>query len=88
MLYKCSTGAFNSIKESHRRSQEAQSRVDQTTDTIRHSESVREQVEELIRDKQSEFDRDFNSNEGSLKDLDVGVGNLSSRIVELNNIVS
>ena len=82
-----SVGAFNSTKESQRRSEEAQIRVDATTDTVAESADTRKEMEDLITDSKDEFDRKFNENEKNLKDIDNKLEEMDDNLVDLNEQV-
>ncbi len=85
--YHRMTGAYNSTKESQRRSLAAQSRVDDTENTVRESEYVRNQVEDLIADNQDDFDRQYQDNEQSVRDIDTQLDRLDDKITDLNGMV-
>ena len=81
-------GAFESIKESANRSQVAQRHVDSTTRIIRQSESVRQQADSLIRNRKNDFDRIYNKNEVTVRDINVTLSEFRRKIVDLNDVVS
>lgn len=80
-------GAYNSTKESQRRSAAAQAKVDRTDRIIRDSEYIRNQVDDLISNRQDEFDRQFRENEQSARDVDNQLNRLDDKIVDLNEMV-
>ena len=81
-------GAFNSTKESQRRSRVAARKVDEAGGLVRDSESIRQQVDDLLDDRQDEFDRQYRQNEGDLQDLNDQVLRLDDKIIDLNEAVS
>jgi hypothetical protein len=82
------SGAANSIRDSYRRSADAQRVVDSTTDIVRQSQAVRRDVDALISRRQSEFDRNYGSNEDMLTDINVRLDSFRGKIRDLNNVVS
>ena len=82
------TGAFNSTKESQRRSQVAATKVEGAGGLVRDSESIRQQVDDLLNAQQDEFDRQYRQNEGDLRDINDQVQRLDDKIIDLNEAVS
>lgn len=81
------SGAYNSTRDSYRRSMDAQRRADLTTDTVRSSQQVRQSVDQLIRAHQSEFDRHYDSNEVLLRNLTTHLDQFRNKIRDLNDVV-
>jgi len=81
------SGAFNSTKESHRRSIDAQVKVEDALDTVTESEDVRLEVDVLIANNQAEFDMKYQQNEESLREIGSQVDLLNDRIADINDIV-
>ena len=55
---------------------------------VRDSESIREQVDELLNAQQDDFDRQYRENEEELRDLNDEVQRLDDKIIDLNEAVS
>ncbi len=87
IVSSCILGAFNSTKESERRSRAAQRKVDDAGGLVRDSESIRQQVDDLLSAQQSDFDRQYRENEGALRDLNDEVQRLDDDIIDLNEAV-
>ena len=66
----------------------AQRRVDSTTRIIRQSESVRQQADSLIRNRKNDFDRIYNKNEVTVREINVTLSDFRRKIVDLNDVVS
>ena len=81
-------GAFNSTKESRRRSRLAARKVEEAGGLVRDSESIRNQVDELLNAQQDDFDRQYTKNDEELKDLNDEVQRLDDKIIDLNEAVS
>ncbi len=81
-------GAFNSTKESERRSRAAQRKVDDAGSLVGDSESIRQQVDDLLNARQSDFDDQYRENEENLRDLNDQVQRLDDDIIDLNEAVS
>lgn len=81
------TGAFNSVRESYNRSLMAEQKTDSTTQITRRSEAVRRQADDVIRTRKAEFDRQLDTNEMSIRELNITVTGISRSIVDLNQIV-
>lgn len=82
------SGAFNSVRESYNRSLIAQQTADSTAYVVRRSEAVRNQADEIIRIRKDEFDRQIDTNEMSIRDMNITITGISRSIVDLNTIVS
>lgn len=80
-------GAFNITKEAQIRSQEAQTIVDGTKDTIDDSENVRSRVEKMLEENEEEFNRKLSENQDDLDDLNEEVTELSDKITDINMMV-
>ena len=81
------SGAYNSIRESYERSLSSQRRVDGTTDTVRSSQQVRHDVEELLRRRQDQFDHGLGANNVSLANVSVRIDRFRVEIRDLNDLV-
>jgi len=81
------SGAYNSIRESYERSLSSQRRVDGTTDTVRSSQQVRHDVEELLRRRQDQFDHGLGANNASLANVSVRIDRFRVEIRDLNDLV-
>jgi len=81
-------GAFNSVRDSHSRSQIAQQKVDSTTSTVERSRTVRTRAEDVMRTRKAEFDRQINHNDQRIRDVNITIYDISRNIVDLNDIVS
>lgn len=55
---------------------------------MRDSESIRNQVDELLNAQQDDFDRQYTKNDEELKDLNDEVQRLDDKIIDLNEAVS
>ena len=55
---------------------------------VRDSESIRNQVDELLNAQQDDFDRQYTKNDEELKDLNDEVQRLDDKIIDLNEAVS
>ena len=82
------SGAYNITRESLRRSQQAEQKVDDAMDTVADSERVRQGVDDLLNRGQQEFDRKYQDNEDSIAQIKGGVFDLNDKIVDLNEVVS
>ena len=80
-------GAFNITKEAEKRSREAQQVVDGTSRHLAESEQVRQRTEDLISQRQADFDEQLERNKQSLDSLDSDVSELSGRLADINNMV-
>jgi septal ring factor EnvC (AmiA/AmiB activator) len=80
-------GAFNSTRESQRRSQLAQRKVDGTQSTVDESMKTRDVVERMIEDNEDSFNQKITENQQDLDEVDGQIGGLEDKIAELNKIV-
>ncbi|XP_069142073.1 laminin subunit beta-1-like [Argopecten irradians] len=80
-------GAFNITKEAQQRSQMAQAKIDSTENTMRESERIRQETEQLLADGQDRFDNQIEENRNNLASLDASVSGLSNRIADINEMV-
>ena len=81
-------GAFNSTRESLRRSRAAEYKVDGTEDTLRTSENIRQRADDLIEQNEDQFYRQYDENERELDTVKDEVERIDDKIVDLNEIVS
>ena len=87
-MYLPAAGAYNSIRESYERSLASQRRVDSTTDTVRSSQQVRRDVDELLRRRQDQFDNGLGANNVSLTNISVRIDRFRGQIQQLNDMVT
>lgn len=80
-------GAFNITKEAEKRSREAQQVVDGTARRLAESEQIRQRTEDLINQRQADFDDQLERNRQNLDSLDSDVSDLSARLSDINNMV-
>jgi methyl-accepting chemotaxis protein len=81
------SGAMQNIRDSYERSLEAQRVVDSTSYVRRQSESVRRDVDTLIRQRHQDFDRNFGTNDVTLRNISVRIDRFSDDIRDLNDVV-
>lgn len=82
-----STGAFNSIKDSQRRSEAAQKKATDSTIVVDESKDVRQETEDTIARGKADFERDSERNEEALKKLEDDTNSIFGRLVDLNDQV-
>lgn len=61
--------------------------VDGTNRYLQDSENVRERVEKMLEENMEAFNNSLETNQKSLKDLDMDVMELSGQIAEINTMV-
>lgn len=81
-------GAYDSIRDSHNRSTNAQKKLDLADAIFVQSEDVRAEVDKLIQDSKEENDKRFDENDNKLDDLKNDLNKINGEITELNDIVS
>jgi len=80
-------GAYNSTKQSGRRSLEAQHKVDNTESIVQQSATTRDNTEALITNQQDRFDEQYHQNEKDIHDIDIQLERLDEKITGLNTMV-
>jgi len=80
-------GAYNSTKESQRRSRDAAKKVEDAGSLVRDSEVIRGQIDDLLDSRQDDFDQQYRENENNLRDLNNQVQRLDDKIIDLNEEV-
>jgi len=81
-------GAYDSIRDSHNRSINAQRKVDSSDVILDRSEDVRDEVDKLIQEHTDNFEQEFDENQEQLEDLNNDLNKVNGKITDLNNIVS
>lgn len=81
------SGAFEKIKEAERDSQTAQNLVDSTGPILKESESLREETERMIKNREAEYNRKLEDNRDRLDSLDNDIDQLESNLADINSMV-